>query len=467
MLMVLIALAPLALGSNRPLPWAYNALLAGLALLAAAFALPAREAQQTPWRAIAIPLALMMLVSAWIVVQILPVATPVQAHPNWDDAATRLGAEMARSITTNRHLTLQGLMRLSTYVCVFLAAFIIARDRRLASALLHGFAVVAAVYALYGMVRLSLPIDRILWFEVRAGNVLTSTFINRNSAATFLGLGAIAVFGLVLLEAKRTAVATIGATRQARLRIVMEQIGGPLGLMLGLFSVIFIAVILTGSRGGVGFTLSGLAVLIILQILRGRQHKNTQITGPAKCVYLFALVAVVFVLVELSGTRLAERLISQNLEAQTRLTVYLDTLNAISDHSVLGTGYGTFEDVYPLYRSTLETTGVWDKAHNDYLELFLGLGIPAGIVFLAGIAGLLLICVRGVFLRRRDAHYAAIAVGATFLVAMHSLVDFSLQIEAVALSYALLMGIGTAQSFNSEKRRTGHGGPVTGPGRAV
>jgi hypothetical protein len=42
-----------------------------------------------------------------------------------------------------------------------------------------------------------------------------------------------------------------------------------------------------------------------------------------------------------------------------------------------------------------------------------------------------------------------VAVGATVLVALHSLVDFSLQIQAIALSYAMLLGVGVAQSESS------------------
>ena len=38
------------------------------------------------------------------------------------------------------------------------------------------------------------------------------------------------------------------------------------------------------------------------------------------------------------------------------------------------------------------------------------------------------------------------------LVALHALVDFSLQIPAVAVTYAALLGIGVAQATPSPKR---------------
>jgi hypothetical protein len=42
-----------------------------------------------------------------------------------------------------------------------------------------------------------------------------------------------------------------------------------------------------------------------------------------------------------------------------------------------------------------------------------------------------------------------VAVAVTALVAVHSGVDFSLQLPAVSYAYALLLGLGCAQSFSS------------------
>jgi len=47
--------------------------------------------------------------------------------------------------------------------------------------------------------------------------------------------------------------------------------------------------------------------------------------------------------------------------------------------------------------------------------------------------------------RQRNRLYPIAAVGATVLVAVHSSVDFSLQMPAVALLYATFLGLGVAQ----------------------
>ena len=56
-------------------------------------------------------------------------------------------------------------------------------------------------------------------------------------------------------------------------------------------------------------------------------------------------------------------------------------------------------------------------------------------------------CWVGIRRRRRDRVYPAIGVAATALVAAHSTVDFSLQIPAVSVSYAFILGLACAQSF--------------------
>jgi O-antigen ligase len=91
----------------------------------------------------------------------------------------------------------------------------------------------------------------------------------------------------------------------------------------------------------------------------------------------------------------------------------------------------------------------YDRAHNTWLENGFELGIPASLALFAALLGIALTCWRGVQRRHRDWVYPAAGVGASVLVGVHALVDFSLQIPAVAMLYALVMGIACAQSYSS------------------
>jgi O-antigen ligase len=97
-------------------------------------------------------------------------------------------------------------------------------------------------------------------------------------------------------------------------------------------------------------------------------------------------------------------------------------LQGISQRPWLGTGYGTFDEAFRLLRDE-RVHGLWDKAHDTYLENALELGVPAAALLVLGAGALLLRVLIGVRVRQKDAIYPAIGVGATVLVAGHSLVD--------------------------------------------
>jgi len=144
------------------------------------------------------------------------------------------------------------------------------------------------------------------------------------------------------------------------------------------------------------------------------------------------------------------RLLDQGFDSASRVETYARTVEAIRDYVLLGSGLGTFQDVFPAYRLELSAgRHVWDKAHNDYLELILGLGVPAAMLVLLSFILLFYRSVRGFFVRHRDGHYSAISAAVCILVGLHSLVDFSLQIQANTLVLALLLGLGLAQSKSS------------------
>jgi hypothetical protein len=84
------------------------------------------------------------------------------------------------------------------------------------------------------------------------------------------------------------------------------------------------------------------------------------------------------------------------------------------------------------------------------LEFAAGLGLPAALCWWGAITFCATQMARGIFKRRKDRAYPLVGLGGTILIAVHSTVDFSLQIPAVALTYAVLLGIGLSQSYSSQ-----------------
>jgi O-antigen ligase len=94
----------------------------------------------------------------------------------------------------------------------------------------------------------------------------------------------------------------------------------------------------------------------------------------------------------------------------------------------------------------------WDKAHNTYLEVLQGLGLVFGAMLIASVVWLAWECIRGATARQRNATIPAIAASVSVLVGVHALVDFSLQIQAVTLTYMAVLGAGVAQARNDPAR---------------
>ena len=80
-------------------------------------------------------------------------------------------------------------------------------------------------------------------------------------------------------------------------------------------------------------------------------------------------------------TPLQDKLIGSNATSfESRQAMWTNTIPAIKDHVVLGSGVGSFPRLYPQYedQAAVSLTFV-NHAHNDYIEIALEAGLP-GIV---------------------------------------------------------------------------------------
>lgn len=444
-------LAPLALGSNRPLPWSYNAAAIGVIMLAAAAALltDRRRHPDIGMATIALPLGLVMAGLLWAALQLVPIGSGWPSHPVWAFAGDVLGEPLAGRVSGSPIETGWALLRWATVIGLFCCVFFLARDAVNARVLFWSVICFAAVSAVYGLVRLSFSIDQLLWYPQPDPGVLSAGFINRNSAAMYFAMTAVAVYAAVIDRFRRSIRKSSEGMGLSTPEAVMQAITGKPGLMLLAFAVLAVACMATASRGGITAMAAGLIAVTIMYMLRSARLSSGGRSGWLGIILLAAIVAIV--LFEVAGARLSERLDGDNaFSLSGRLDVYRNTLNAIGDYLLVGSGLGTFQDVYPAYRTDIASNaGIWDKAHNDYLELFLGLGVPAATAMIVAALVLALRLVSGFFRRHRDAYFTAAATGALVVAGLHSVVDFGLQMQANALTLALLTGCAAAQTESS------------------
>lgn len=464
LLIACVSWAPATLGSNRLLPWTVNALFAGGALLlAACHAQLGGGGAAKRLAPMAVPLLLIAAAMAWIAVQALMPAPGPLAHRVWGEAGTLAGLELSGRISANPQESLLGLLRLATATAICVAALLIAQDARRARLLVDAFIAAAALYALYGLYRLALVPDKVLWFDARGGAYLSGPFLSRSQAATYFGLACVAALAMLIQHSRRLARPFAASPLRVQIAGVLALVPGALGVRFTVLLLLVSALLLTGSRAGIAATTVALVAVVALETARQARRRGNR--GLLQLALLGAVLAAAMAAAfEIAGGRIAERLLADGLAPGARLEVYGTTLKAIADHAWLGSGYGTFQDVFPLYRGEAGSYALtWDKAHNDYLELLLGLGLPAAALLLGALGAAAARALRGALERRRHAAFPAIAAAASLLVGLHALVDFSMQIQAITLSYALLLGVGLAQARGSGRTLSDRVSVATNP----
>jgi len=441
-LAAVVALAPLPFASNRPWAWSLLALaVGGLLVLWALAGRRDRDLTGIPWRLYWPFVALFALVVAWIALQASPGTPAAWHHPIWARAAAALGQPLAGAVSIDPARTLTALMRLLAYAGVFWLAYQMGRSRRHARVMLATLAIAGFAYGVYGLVVQFAGLDSILWYRRWAyPGSLTSSFVNRNAFATYAGLSLLATLGLLVDDLDQR-VAGRGFDRAA-LGTLIENAVGRWGVLAVMALVQGTALLLTQSRGGLVSTAVGVVMLAVL--VAARPGRRPLVSAIAVGVFIgLGLTAIA-----LGGAVALERLNFTFIAAEQRPALYRLVAGAILDRPWLGVGYGTFEDAFPLIRdATIEGGLVYDKAHDSYLEFAYEAGVPAFAVMIGLLAALFGLCLRGALKRRGGPIGPAVAAAATVLVGVHALVDFTIQIPAVAVSYALLLGVGCAQAW--------------------
>jgi O-antigen ligase len=431
-----LAWCPFWFGSNGLLAWGVNGVLfPGLVVLYQLSLLIRGERHPVAIKHIKVPAALFAAVILWILIQNATWTPAWLHHPIWQMAADALDKPIDGSISVNRELTTLALLRLITAASVFWIALQLCRDASRANFLLWSVAALCCAYAAYGLFAFALTPGR---------GVVISTFINPNSFVAYAGLGFIAICGLIL-RLYRHEFATVGGSIRFRIASFIEVTGQKGAALLGGALVILVALLLSGSRGGIVSTALGLFVLAALTLKLRKQQFAEQ--RGAIIVFGALLVAAAFLTF---GDLVVGKIARQGFGDESRMAVYTITMRTILGAPLLGYGYGTFADVFPMFRDhSVSTWGMWQMAHNTYLEMFQGLGLVFGSMLLASVVLLVLRCVKGAGTRQSSETMPCVAASVAFLLGVHALVDFSLQIQAIAITFMALLGAGVAQSASS------------------
>jgi len=364
-------------------------------------------------------------------------------HPIWAESGRVLGVASPKILPT----VSVGAPWLSVGHAILLAgvftlSFTLSTSTARADAIHKAIAFSGIIYAIYGVFGLIKNQDL----------SLTSTFINRNTAATYLGTCAILWLSLFVSSLDRD----ISTSKKPILRLSPSA---PTITAAAALLVTLTAVPLTTSRAGTLLTVLALVVTGGLLVRRRLPRWSSPVLTAS------GLVCAVAIVVALLGERVGLRISHDGLIDENRMLAYRSGLAIVADNAWLGTGLGTFADVFPSYRKPeMASAFVWDRAHSSALELAVEMGLPLAAMVLILWAYLLLRLVQGCFSRHRGVRFPAVGLGVLLLGTLHSVVDFSLQIPGYSVVFAALTACGLAQveraGPSSESRRSSVG-PTT------
>jgi len=151
---------------------------------------------------------------------------------------------------------------------------------------------------------------------------------------------------------------------------------------------------------------------------------------------------------------------AKEFSLQSRQYIWRTTAAAIAETFPVGTGLGSFQQVYRLQENPDRVDATYvNHAHNDYLELALELGLPGILLMLAFFAwwGRRLAQIWSSNLSSPFDRAATIASAA---VLAHSVVDYPLRTSAMAAVFAMCIGI--LARFRPAERASARG-DSTGP----
>jgi len=435
-LLAIVLVSAIALGANRPVSWSLLAIFVGLTF-SAHLVLDMWKGLSPGVGRITFVAVLYLGVLVWAYIQTLPGLPEALHHPVWGLVESNRAAISADPIRGHHHV-----MRLLCYAMIFWIGMRAAEDVYRAYDILKVIAMFSTLLAVYGFYAL-MTNNNVILGDLDNGRTLVSTFVNRNSYATYAIIGLLANLACYLHFLDNE---MYGSSRSGLRNFLENFFGGSWKYAIGIL-ICFAAIAMTQSRAGAAASIIGLLAFFITYRVKG---KSTNWLMLSVLVALFGFVAFTLT------SDLMERLMVSS-EENLRFAIYPYVLDGVLDRPLLGHGLGSFLDAFRLYIPQDAAAGEWDMAHNAFLENYFELGIPAATAFYLILAMITWRMWRGTKERSREREFTCLAFAMIIATAFHSMFDFSLQMPATAALFAFLLGMGWTQSFSkrgSKKRRS-------------
>ena len=436
--------AAVPIGLNRPAHWliwgAICALVVLLYMLLSARYEPQRKllSAKYPWL-----FGLALCVPVWSLLQSLQLGASLNDWESYFGWPLSTAPIVGKSISILPSASAMAALRFAFYV--LFAVLCIEVSGRTARAYKIGWMVFWGVvaHAVWALIALRALGDVYFWgTKIHYVGSATGTFINRNSFATFLGMGGALGIALALDYGFRTK----NALKQASFSdiFLVKCI-----IWLGVIAI-YLCLLATDSRMGLVAGLVGAVLAWFLMSIRTGQSL-LRLFGALFALSLVGLVAA-FILFD-AGT--LERTVFLQSALETRLAGYALIKELILARPWVGFGMDSFRPAFELVSGAPDLgNSVWDRAHSTYLTHWSELGLIVGSIPVVLGALVLLRLVRIIGTRRHDFALSVAALAALAVGAIHSLVDFSLEMPANVILLLTIVCLGLVERSDRNQETT-------------
>lgn len=445
--LLLLVWAPFPFGSNRM--WAMGGLAVGIfGVLLLSWATMALRGE-SPLRRCAV---------AWAPLSALAGLAVLVAVQAWVGLS---GAQGQGIGSVDPYQTQYFLLCTLAYTGAFVLVLLHVRNEQRARYFVFTLVGAVLLHALLAIVLLSAKASYSVFFEtIVHDSKAKGTYMNHNHLAFYLYLGLSLGVGWILGSLTGEG----GRAVQAKARLVALlkfMLSGRMVLRL-LLVVMVIALVLTRSRMGNGAFLAGLVAVAVMVWWRLPALRRMVAVVVISLLVVDVLVIGQWVGLErvvqrMEATALTEGDKGAEETVEARLQPARHTVPMVAQKPWFGYGGGSYYTAFPPFKSgdMLLHLLYFDHAHNDYAELAADVGL-VGLLLLLAVALLTAVRVWTLVSLRSTSATRAVAYGVWMTlccVAIHSWVDFNLQIPANALTFTAILALAWAAPWHRQRTR--------------
>jgi putative inorganic carbon (HCO3(-)) transporter len=285
--------------------------------------------------------------------------------------------------------------------------------------------------SLYGMIEFLSGHEHILYVEASSLiSSVTGTFINRNYFAGYLLMVIPLAFGYIFYRESLNEHFSVSWYRR------LSSLDGKTYFMVFGVILMILGLLLSASRMGILSLLTSLTVVALFfrNLEKGQRFSKTPIFILGLALLWGALIGLDAVI---------SRFFAVSEGFKNRWEIWANTFQIIRDFPLLGSGLGTFTQVFPSYRS-FHIEGIVTHAENDFLQLISEGGLVG--TGLLTVAFLSLFCKAFSGIRKLSLEDPRRYIGIGGLVGIialliHSMVERNIQVPANAFLFSVIFAL--------------------------